>query len=57
MNSIIKPFQVCSFDWPIESYSPGGSCLYLDFGSKVVQVKFADASKNKKLYKGGLDVC
>lgn len=26
-----------------------------NFGSKVVQVKFADASKNKKLYKGGLD--
>ena len=28
-----------------------------DFTDKIVQVKFADASKNKKLYKSGLDVC
>jgi hypothetical protein len=28
----------------------------IDFNDKAVQVKFADASKNKKLYKTGLDV-
>lgn len=28
----------------------------IDFPDKAVQVKFADASKNKKLYKSGYDV-
>ena len=31
--------------------------IFLDFTDKAVQVKFADASKNKKLYKSGIDVC
>lgn len=30
--------------------------LRIDFPDKAVQVKFADASKNKKLYKSGFDV-
>ena len=30
--------------------------LRIDFLDKAVQVKFADASKNKKLYKSGFDV-
>lgn len=33
------------------------TCPKIDFNDKIVQVKFADASKNKKLYKTGLDVC
>jgi RNA recognition motif-containing protein len=30
--------------------------LLLDYSDKIVQVKFADASKNKKSYKTGFDV-